>query len=82
MTNAADTIVFLLVDRRVVQHGDIALVGAVSEAHWADATDWNIAYTDANEEPERVLFESWVDADGQHIVLAHGARGLAAALTA
>jgi len=82
MTNAADTIVFLLVDRRVVDHGDIALMEAAAQAHWADATEWDIAFTDANEESERVLFESWVDEAGQHIVLAHGAQGLAAALTA
>jgi hypothetical protein len=80
MTN--DTI-FVLVDGDVIATGSADQASAVAQTYACDDDDsWGIVFTDANDGPERVLYEHWTDERGRHIAVAHGDEGLAAALTA
>ena len=70
----------LLQNGKLVVLGDEGACWAVAPSYHENEESWTITYTDANEEEEDFLYESW-EAQGATWMIAKGMKGIAAALT-
>lgn len=69
----------LLENGKLVVLGDEGACWDAAPPYHEDEDSWTIVYSDANEGPEVMLWETW-EANGSTWVIAQGLRGLAAAL--
>lgn len=73
------TMFTLLKDGAVVLVGDERACWDNCPSYHEDEPSWTIVYSDANEGPEVMLWETW-EAQGSNWVIARGLRGLEEAL--